>query len=138
MTTDRRKLKRDYKEQRPSLGVFQIRNLVSGKIFVASSLNLAAAQNRHRFQLEHGSHPSRRLQKDWTEHGPNAFVFEILDEVHPGEHDQDRDRSADLAFAEEFWLAQLEPFGDKGYNEPPISSRERLARIVRNTSPSKK
>src|SRR5262245_59200500 len=138
MTTDKRKLKRDYKLQPPSSGVFQIRNLISGKILVTSGLNLAAAQNRHRFQLEHGSHPNRRLQKDWTDLGSGKFIFEILDEIRPGEHDQDRDRSADLAFAEEFWLAQLEPYGEKGYNDPPISSRERLARIVRNASSPKK
>lgn len=136
MTTDRRKLKREYKEQPPSSGIFQIRNVISGRIFVASALNLAAAQNRHRFQLEHGSHPNRRLQKEWTEQGPDAFIFEILDEIRPD--DPDRDHSADLAFAEEFWLDQLKPYGDKGYNDLPISSTERLARIVRNNSPSKK
>jgi len=138
MTNDKRKLKRDYKEQRRAMGVFQIRNLQSDRIFVASSLNLDAALNRHRFQLEHGSHPSRRLQRDWTDLGSAAFVFEILDEITPTEKDPDRDRSSDLAFAEEFWLAQLMPYGDQGYNEPRISSDERLARIVRRSSGSEK
>ena len=135
MTPDRRKLKRDYKERPPQAGVFQIRNLVNGKILVMSTMNLAAAFNRHRFQLEHGSHRNRGLQKDWTDHGPDMFIFEVLDEIGQGAHDPDRDRSADLAFAEEFWLAQLQPYEEKGYNQPRITSRERLARISRNSSP---
>jgi hypothetical protein len=33
---------------------------------------------------------------------------------------------------EKLWLEQLQPFGDRGYNEPKLSRPERLRRINQN------
>ncbi len=40
---NKKDLKREYKETRQTIGVFQIRNLTNEKVFVGSSLNLAAS-----------------------------------------------------------------------------------------------
>jgi hypothetical protein len=94
MTNDKRKLKRDYKEQRRSMGVFQIRNLQNDHIFVASSLNLDAALNRHRFQLEHGSASQSTASKGLIGVRGSSICFRDSDEITPTEKDPDRDRSS--------------------------------------------
>lgn len=48
---------------------------------IGPSNDLPVSLNRHRFQLEMGSHPDKELQHDWTELGPNAFVIEVLDHL---------------------------------------------------------
>ena len=122
----KKELKREYKQTPKPIGVFQIRNLSNEKIFVGSSMNLDGIFNRHRFQLNAGSHQSKQLQKDWNESGAQNFAFEILEELTPREN---LDMPKELEFLEDLWLAQLEPFGEKGYNEPKKTREERLQMI---------
>ena len=42
---------------------------------------MKARWNRHRFQLNFGSHPNKALQADWTKQGEKDFVFEVLSEL---------------------------------------------------------
>jgi hypothetical protein len=39
------------------------------------------------------------------------------------------DYRAETAFMEELWLEKLQPFGERGYNEPKVTHAERLRRI---------
>lgn len=120
---DRKKeLKQEYKERPVVAGVFQIRNLTNGRIFFGSSLNMHGPLDRHRFQLNAGLHPNRELQRDWSELGPDAFAFEIL-EIIPPRDEPKPDYSEDLDILEQIWLDKLQPFGDGGYN------REKRIRI---------
>jgi hypothetical protein len=112
---DRKALIRDYKETRRPMGVFRVRNTVNGKSLVGTSADLPGMLNRQRFQLDLGSHPSRDLQKDWKEFGPDAFVFEILDTLTPPDQPT-YDPSEDLQALEQLWLDKINPFGDQGYN----------------------
>jgi len=123
---NKKELKREYKQTARPIGVFQIRNLSNEKIFVGSSMNLDGIFNRHRFQLNAGSHQSKKLQKDWNESGAENFAFEVLEELTPREN---LDMPKELEFLEDLWLAQLEPFGEKGYNEPKKTREERLQMI---------
>jgi hypothetical protein len=108
-------LKRQYKEAERQAGVFQVKNTANGRVLLGSSLNLHGPLNKHRFMLKHGAHSSARLQKDWQEYGPEAFVFEILAIVKPGD---EADFSVETALRklEKEWLERLEPTGDRGYN----------------------
>lgn len=113
---DRRALKREYKESYRPMGVFQIRNTVSGRILVASSVNLPAIFNRMRMQLNTGSYlMHRELQADWKEIGEDAFAFEVLEELDPPEA-PGIDPSDDLAALLELWIDELQPYGERGYN----------------------
>src|SRR5262249_14739876 len=78
MMTTRSELKRQYKESEPQAGIFQIKNAMTGRVFLGSSLNLHGPLNKHRFMLKIGAHPCARLQKDWNLYGPEAFSFEVL------------------------------------------------------------
>lgn len=100
------------------MGVFQVRNTVTGKLLIDSSVNLPAMFNRLRMQLATGAHVKHRdLQSDWNELGENAFAFEVLEELEPPDA-PGYDPSADLKAMLELWLEQLEPFGERGYNRP--------------------
>jgi len=97
---DKKDLKRKYKQTRQPIGVFQIRNTGSEKIFIGSTMNLNGIFNRHKFQLKAGVHPNKILHADWNELGAENFVFEILEEVFPREN-PDYDYAADLKVLEE-------------------------------------
>lgn len=113
------------------MGVFQISNLVSGKIYVGSSLDLTAMFNRIRFQLFAGAHTNKPLETDWRNLGSDKFTFEVLEEIFPRE-DPNYDYAADLETLEDLWLEKLEPYGERGYNEKKKTREERLRMIAAN------
>ena len=73
----RKELIQEYKLTEPVAGIYRIRSKETGRVLIGSSLNLHGPLNRHRLQLEVGSHRSERLQKDWNALGPEAFAFEM-------------------------------------------------------------
>jgi group I intron endonuclease len=111
----RNDLKREYKERKRAAGVFQVKNTRNGKVLLGSSLNLEGSLNRHKFELQMGSHRSRELQKAWDEYGEDAFVFEILEEVKIRDIPY-FDISDELLLLEQIWIESLKPFGERGYN----------------------
>ena len=111
------------------MGVFVIRNTVKDKIFLASGQNLAGIMNRHKFELQHGSHKNKALQSDWNELGPSNFAFEVVEQMDPPS-DGHFDAKQELRFMENLWLAELRPFGERGYNQPKLSRAEKLRRIA--------
>jgi group I intron endonuclease len=124
---DKRDSKREYKETTQPMGVFQIRNLTNGKVWIGSSLNLEAIFNRHRFALGAGSHQNKALQADWKIFGADQFAFEVLEELEPR---QNADRRSELAALENLWLEKEEPYGERGYNERKLTREERLRMIA--------
>ena len=111
-------LKAQYKEMVFEAGVFQIRNKVSGKVFIGSSKDIKAMFNRFRAQLDFNSCRIKDLQDDWKTLGAEQFVFETLDVLEPekGEREVDSDEVAEL---EKLWLEKVQPWGEKGYNQQP-------------------
>lgn len=114
---DRRKeLKRTYKETPRPMGVYQIKNQATGKVFLGSSMNLPGSLNSNRFQLNMGSHRNQALQADWKQYGPDAFSFDILETINPEKVAKDKWREA-VAAMEQKWLDSLQPYGERGYHK---------------------
>lgn len=92
MTTmkTKKELKVEYKEKKPTMGVFQLLNQQSGRILLEASTDITARWNRHRTELRFGSHRNRALQNDWNELGEAQFSFSILSEL-----DLNKDDNAD-------------------------------------------
>jgi hypothetical protein len=132
LNADQKQLKKEYQQTRRAMGVFLIRNNVNDKVFLAAGVNLPGLINRHRFQLVQGGHPNKELQADWNALGSNNFAFEIVDELSPAA-EAELDERAEVEFLEKLWLEKLQPFGDRGYNEPKLSREEKLRRIARKT-----
>ena len=131
MDKTKKELKRAYLSEHTPMGVYQIRNTTNEKVFIAAALNLPGALNSSRFQLNAGSHPNKKLQSDWNEFGSDNFSFDILDKLTATEG-PNHDYRADLAFLEEFWLENAQPYDDRGYNERRKGTSERLKAISQN------
>ena len=114
-TKTRKEIHREYKERVKPSGVFQIKNMVNGKVLLGSSLNLEGPLNKHRFMLKINGHPNKELQQDWNELGPDQFSFEILETVQLSES-PNFNLKDELTLLEEIWLEKIQPFGERGYN----------------------
>lgn len=60
-------------------GIYAIRNLVNGKVYVGSAVQLQRRRHRHFWDLARGVHPNRHLQSAWDKHGESGFSFDILE-----------------------------------------------------------
>ncbi len=109
-------LKKEYKNRKIPMGIYQIKNLDNGKVLIGSSTNLDGIFNRSRFSLNYGSHRNAELQNDWNKLGENRFSFEVLDYLEPKE-DETVDYREELDLLEQMWLEKIMPYGEKGYNK---------------------
>lgn len=117
----RAKLKADYKQAIRPMGVYQLRNIVNGKVMIGSSLNLEKVTNSLKFQLELNGYINKELQLEWNEYGADKFEFEILDEFKPSENDPPgKNYLKEVKELEELWLDKLQPYDEKGYNKIKI------------------
>ena len=113
---DKKELKRKYKETPPHMGIFQIKNLVNGKVFIDCALNLKGKENSFNFQLNAGLHINSELQKDYNTFGADKFIFEIIDTLEPKD-EIDFNYREEIKVLKEMWIEKLKPFGEKGYNK---------------------
>ncbi|BDG01046.1 GIY-YIG nuclease family protein [Anaeromyxobacter oryzae] len=114
-------LKQRARETKTEAGIYQIRNVRSGRVLVASTLNLKTI-NGARMTLAHGQHRNAALQADVAALGVDAFVFEVLEVLEEPEDGLVYRRDA-LERLEAAWLERLQPYGVRGYNAPPGAGR---------------
>lgn len=93
-------------------GIYQIRCMLNGKIYVGSAVNLRRRWDLHCRSLSKSNHHSKHLQRAWTKHGADQFVFEVLELVP---------EKTMLIPVEQSYIDQLKPFGRKGYNICPTA-----------------
>lgn len=60
-------------------GVYQITNLLNGKIYIGSSKNIRERFRSHKRELRRGVHCNARLQNSWNKYGEDNFNFSILE-----------------------------------------------------------
>ncbi|MBP6404097.1 MAG: GIY-YIG nuclease family protein [Ramlibacter sp.] len=101
-----KELKRIYKEQPPAMGVWTVRNSVTGSVFVAASMNVEGAINRARFELRQNQHRNQRLMQEWRTHGADSFSFDVVDTLKRRD-DPAYDYSDDLAALLALWEEEL-------------------------------
>lgn len=65
-------------------GVYAIRNLVNGKMYIGSTINpFNKRWQCHRKRLRKGIHHSSHLQASWNKYGEKNFSFEIIEVTSP-------------------------------------------------------
>lgn len=104
-----------------TIGVYAIRNVVNGKVYVGSVARRSGFRVRwreHRRDLDAQESGCRLLQRAWVKHGRDAFVFEVLELVERGATDAET-RAAVLA-AEQRHLDATEA-AVSGYNILPTA-----------------
>ncbi|HEX9022252.1 MAG TPA: GIY-YIG nuclease family protein, partial [Geobacteraceae bacterium] len=118
----RAEIKRMLRENRPDMGVYQIRNRTNGRIYVGSSHNLEGTRTSRLFQLRMGKVVfSGELQKELDEFGAEGFEFSVLGLLEKPEQSANVEQA--LAALELRWLEELRPFGERGYNSAKAFER---------------
>ncbi len=92
-------------------GIYEIRNVETGKFYVGSAVSLRKRWNRHLFLLKRGKHDNCHLQRAWDISGPESFTFSVLEYVS---------NAADLIQREQHWFALLGAMTN-GYNLAPVA-----------------
>ena len=87
-------------------GIYQIKNVLNGKLYVGSAKNFDKRWKRHFKDLKNGCHSSIKLQRSFDKHG-NVFKCSILEEI-PYEKELIIER-------ENFWIKELNS-KEFGYN----------------------
>jgi group I intron endonuclease len=64
-----------------SPGVYQIRCVPTGKIYIGSAVDLKARWDIHRRKLRRGDHHNAHLQYAWDKYGEASFEFLVLEYV---------------------------------------------------------
>ena len=57
-------------------GVYIIKNITNGKVYVGSTRNFTRRFKSHKTGLSTGRHHSTKLQRAWDKHGESSFTFE--------------------------------------------------------------
>jgi group I intron endonuclease len=60
-------------------GIYQIRCVPTGKIYVGSAVNLRKRWQQHKSRLRIGKHVNRYLQAAWDKYGQEQFAFAVLE-----------------------------------------------------------
>lgn len=61
--------------------IYKILNVVTEHFYIGSSVNFKKRKWEHLNNLKKNTHHCKKLQAAWDEYGPDAFEFEILEEV---------------------------------------------------------
>jgi len=108
--SDRKALLRDYKERKVESGVYAVRCLATGEVWIGVAPDLSNRQNGVWFSLRLGSHREKSLQAAWNAHGGDAFVFEAV-EVVDIEGLEGAMRTSRLRDRRAHWIAALNATG---------------------------
>jgi hypothetical protein len=60
-------------------GIYKITNIVNGKIYIGSSVNLKERKSKHFWMLNKGIHDNKYLQMSFTKYGKENFIFEVIE-----------------------------------------------------------
>ena len=61
-------------------GIYKITNIVTGKCYVGSTININKRFIKHKTELKCNKHHSLKLQNSYNKHGVNSFVYETIEE----------------------------------------------------------
>lgn len=67
------------KVQRHKAGVYKITNLVNGKKYIGSSINIYNRKHTHTTKLKNKKHPCKHLMFAYHKYGEDNFLFEVLE-----------------------------------------------------------
>src|SRR5215813_7730182 len=105
METSRKDAIRAYKERKVARGIFAIRCVPTGSVWVESSMDLDGAEKRTWFVLPADVQVNKIAAAEFREHGQEKFTYEVLEKL-----DEDVVEMAIRDLLKEkkrHWLAQL-------------------------------
>lgn len=106
---------------RKTTGIYSIRNLVTGDLYIGSSKDIRVRLETHLKDLRGDRHHSEYLQRAWNKYEEGNFEFKCIDELLEG------DSNERLIEVEQFWIDVLQPT----YNMSKIAGRVEFTEEVR-------
>jgi group I intron endonuclease len=98
-------------------GIYEIRNVANGKIYIGSSLNIEGRWATHIWSLRNNKHSNPHLQSAWNKYGEMSFQHSIVEECPPEQ----------LAATEERWMQKYDSANrEQGYNIERIVQQKRV------------
>lgn len=80
-------------------GIYKITNIVNGKCYVGSAVNLHKRKMEHFIALRGTKHCNKKIQNSFNKHGEVNFVFSVIELCGKG----------DLIVREQFWIDEIKP-----------------------------
>lgn len=95
------------------IGVYTIRHIASGKVYVGSSVDVSRRLKAHLSNLRNGKHRNSHLQRAWDKYGAKAFEFTFAEQTTREE----------LIATEQRWIDSLEAANPlRGFNACPVAA----------------
>ena len=67
-------------KQRIMIGIYSIKNIVNGKVYIGSSNNIQKRFRKHKTELNTKTHSNKYLERAYEKYGKDNFEFIILEE----------------------------------------------------------
>jgi len=88
-------------------GIYKIKNINTGKIYIGSSKDIETRWKEHKYKLKNNTHHSSKLQRSYNKTiDKDIFVFSVLEEVED---------SSNLLEREQYYINKFDSFKN-GYN----------------------
>src|ERR1700733_1763740 len=98
-----------------SSGIYLLKCAVTGECYIGTSVHWQKRVAFHIRKLNQGTHKNPKLQKAWSEYGPTAFEFKLL-ELCP----------VDKLLERELWWSDKFDSVNKGFNTHTLGSNGHL------------
>jgi group I intron endonuclease len=116
------KIKETWKKQ---IGIYCIKNVLTNKCYIGSSINIGIRLSKHKSQLKHNKHFNSYLQNSWNKYGEDYFSCFILEYC----------KSEELLDKEQSWVNILGDYNitkDVIRNIPSEESKKKMS-LTRTT-----
>lgn len=90
-------------------GIYSIRNIVTDKIYIGSSVNIINRMQEHYRNLERNKHNNKHLQSSWDKHSKENFEFKLIELVGI---------KGELIEREQYWIDFYDSYRH-GFNKTP-------------------
>jgi group I intron endonuclease len=87
------------------IGIYGIKNTITGKMYIGKSVNLYKRRYEHFYKLKKNIHHSDYLQNSFNKYGKDYFIFGIIEECSIDVIDQ----------REKYWIEYYDTYNN-GYN----------------------